>query len=664
MQRTLLVWLLVFGTAAEAGVPNARQKFTQLAAESPHNAAGNSNARDSSNTAPNADKDKEKDKGNSAKPSVTDSSNAKETPEVKPSAPKPDPDPDYQAALEHVRAKRYSEAGKILKTMTKDDLQNNKASLLIGTIYYRMKKLKKAKKYFDRVEEPVLSKDTAFAYGATYLEFEDYTKALKGLRANLKLKGPNRDLTSFKVGVCYYKRAQYSRAERYFAAIKPKTLPRNARLERQRYLAEIWQRHDELLSSFGMNDGDVRSLNELPADFDGGSIEDDWSNTQTASNWRLRWKPHALLKQESNQSLNQAHGRDSSDLIVHKVGTKAYAGGDPSAKTFGSLEFGFGFAGFDVRTEQSRSFVLPGISGEFLGEKKQWSSEKNIYVGFQPLLSFELSPAIHADLGAGYTGLMPHGKISRSWGQSEVFTRIRAEGKELDGGVEIALQQPFDEAKHDLANDTLVKADINQRLGDMSLRLNVQDWRSDNTQFTAFDRNRMMLLDGRFKYHLGFESESKLGVSGSMTFGEIGIRASYDFTTRRSKDPLERLDPVDDPETVAKESNKRMFAVSFPIWDVINITAAAGTQNLSGYTYRLRDPATSAVTKEYSSELKQTLIQLGLGVSLVDWIKIRLNYAVEKNSYLNREAQDDAFQLANPRTHENSLMHVELSKSF
>lgn len=655
MQRTLLVWLLVFGTVAEAQIQAAG--LTLMVAESPQNAAANSS--NSSYAPSNAGK------GNAAKFSnVSSSSHAKATPAVKGPVQKPDSDPDYQAAVEHMRAGRFTEAGKILKTMTKDDTQKNKASLLIATIYYQTKKLKKAKKYFERVEDPVLSQDTAYAYGATYLEFEDYSKALKGLKANLLLKGPNRDLTRFKIGVCYYKRAQYSRAERYFEATRPKTLPKTQRLERQRYLAEIRQRHDELLSGFGMMDSDVRSLNALPADFDGASNEDDWSNVQTPSSWGIRWKPGAMLKQESNQSLNRAHGRDSSDLIVHRVGTKAYAGGDPNGKTFGSLEFGAGFAGYDVKTEQSRSFILPGISGEFLSEERQQSSEENGFVTFQPLLNIDVSPTVHAEIGAAYSAMLPHMKVSRSWGQSEVFTRVRAEGKEFDGGIEVALQQPFEESLHILSNDRLVKGDINQRLGDMSLRLNIQDWRSDNSKFKAFNRNRMMLLDSRFKYHLGFDSESKLGVSGAFTFGEIGIRASYDFSTRQSKDGLERFDPVDDPETVAKEANKRMFAVSFPIWDAINITAAAGTQNLSGYTFRIRDAATSVVSKEYSTAVKQTLLQLGMQVSLVDWIKIRLNYAIEKNSYLSREANDDAFQSANPRANENSVMHVELSKSF
>ncbi|RYZ55953.1 MAG: hypothetical protein EOP07_13175, partial [Proteobacteria bacterium] len=274
---------------------------------------------------------------NKADPKADPSAELKPDTKAVKSVAKPDPDPMYQAAVEHVRAGRIPEAGKILKTMNKDPEQRDKAALLIGTIYYRQKKFKRAKKYFDRVEDPILTKDTAYAYGSTYLEFEEFGKALKGLRLNLKLRGPNRSLTRFKVAVVYFKRSQFTRAERYFEATAPKTLPKTQRLERQKYLTEIRQRHDELLSSFGFSEGDVQSTASMPKDFDGNSSDDDWAATAQASNWGIRWKPGALLKQESNQNLNRAHGRDGSDLIVHKVGTKAYAGGDPNAKTFGSL---------------------------------------------------------------------------------------------------------------------------------------------------------------------------------------------------------------------------------------------------------------------------------------------------------------------------------------
>jgi hypothetical protein len=662
--RSLILSLFILGTVAKAQSDELRLVAASSTSSPSPSSPPSSSTPPETSEAPAASNSSNTNGENKAEPKADPAEELK--PDTKPSkaVQKPDSDPVYQTAVEHFRAGRIPEAGKILKTMNKDPDQRDKAALLIGTIYYQKKKFKRAKKYFDRVAEPVLTKDTAYAYGSTYLESEEFDKALKGLRLNLKIRGPKRALTRFKVAVVYFKRSQLTRAERYFEATSPKTLPKTQRLERQRYLTEIRQRHDELLSSFGFSEGDVQDTSLMSKDFEGMSSDDDWSANAQASTWSIRWKPAAMLKQESNQNLNRAHGRDGSDLIVHRVGTKAYAGGDPNAKMFGSLEFGAGFTGYDVKTDQSRSFGLPGISGQFLSQTKEQHSEENSYVSFKPLLNMDISQTIRAEIGAGYEAFLPHFEMSQSWGQSEIFARVRAEGKEIDGGLELALQQPFDEASHSKSNDMLLKADINQRLGEMSLRLNVQDWRSDNIKFTAFDRNRMYLVDNRFKYHLGFKSETKLGVSGAITFGELALRASYDFTSRNSDIPLERLNAVDDPETVAKEANKRMFALSYPIWDSMSLMAAAGTQNLSAYTYRVRDPLTKAVTREYSSDVVQTIYQLGLQVSLVDWVKIKINYALGKYKYVSRSAEEEAFQAANPRENQNSVMSIELSKSF
>ncbi len=574
------------------------------------------------------------------------------------------PDPEYETGLSLFKAGRFSDAVKILKNLSKDESQKGKADLLIGTMYFQKKKLSEAKDYFEKAGEATLSKETAYAYGATYLDSEEYSKALKGLRANLKLNGPNRPLTRHMVAVCFFKLSQFTRAERYFQATPAKSLPKAQRLERQKYLAEIRQKHDELLSSFIGEENESRTQNTVPADFGGPQVEDSWKSNSASPSWGIKWKPGAVLRQESTQNLNRAHGIDAADLVAHRVGIRAYADGDANDASFGSMEFGLGFAGYDVKTAHSRSFVLPGIDGDFLSEEKQEGSEENFFVNFHPLFNLELTPSLRGELGARYTVMLPNFKSATSWGQSEGFIKLRAEGKETDGGLEIALQQPFDQEEPTIANDVLLKADVNQHLGEINLRVNAQSWRTDNTAFTSFDNNRMNIVDSRFKYHVGFSSEAKFGASGEITLGDMTFRMSYDYTSRQSTKPLERLNPVDEVESVAKEANKRMFAISFPLWDTVSLTAAGGTQSLSGYVFRSRDEVTGDVVKEYRSDVKQSFSQLGMLVVLIDWIRIKVNYAIGHYKYDGIDINDPIFQDTNPRAIESSLMHIELSKSF
>ncbi|MBC7659054.1 MAG: tetratricopeptide repeat protein [Chitinophagaceae bacterium] len=625
---------------------------------------GTAFAADPDDKETNASKSEVSPESTASPPSESkDAAKPKTRPKLKKSEPKDTS--EYGRAYESYKAGNPKEAASILRGLISDETAKGKASLLLGTMYFEKKKLKKAKQIFDLADDPPLTKDTAYAYGATYLKAEEYTKALRGLRASLKFKGPNRVLTLYDVGICYFKLGQYSRAERYFARTTPKSLPKGLARERQNYLAEIRKRHDELLSAFINVESDVNSV-DMSREFDasGSASEDEWADVPQNASWGIKWKPGALLRQESTQNLNRGEGRDVSDRVTHRVGLRGFAGGNGAKGNSGSIEFAGGFAGYDVKTSQSQTFVLPGISGNFLSQERSQTSEDNVFLAFKPLMNFELSNAIRGEAGVSYDGLFPHMRSTHGWGQSEVFSRLRAEGKELDGGLEFAAQQPFDLNSHIQSNDTLVKADINQRLGDFSMRLNGENWKFGNTNFVQFDRDRMSLLDSRFKYHLGFASESKLGVSGSMTFGDIALRASYDYTTRKSDQPIERLNPNDDPETVAKQSNKRMFAISFPVFDSVSLNAAAGTQNLSAYTFRLRDTDTGSVTREYLTDVKETLFQLGISVSVVDWIKIRVNYSIGTYSYLNPLAKDDAFTSANPRASENSLMFIELSKSF
>ena len=71
---------------------------------------------------------------------------------------------DYITALEFYHSKHYSDAFRILKPLTTDEEVSSRASLLIGTMYFDRKKLKQAKKLFDRAHEEDLTRDTAFAW--------------------------------------------------------------------------------------------------------------------------------------------------------------------------------------------------------------------------------------------------------------------------------------------------------------------------------------------------------------------------------------------------------------------------------------------------------------------------------------------------------------------
>jgi len=659
MQRSTVVWLVALGMVMELHRPIFASRLLAAGAKSSSSPASPSSSSSSSASSPAA----ATDESSSSEGGTSDSSKP-QTSKKGAAAYAADADPDYEMALVRYRAGKYSEAAVILRGLTKNEEQKEKAALLIGAIFFQKKKLARAKEYFDKGGDAPLTKETAFAYGATYLDSEDYTKALIGLRANLKMHGPNRTLTRHMVAVCFYKLSQYTRAERYFEATSPKALPKPQRMERQRYLANIRQKQDEILSTFMNDEGESRSQSSLPVEFGGGSQDDSWLNAGEEVERTIRWKPGAFIRQESTQNQNRSNGADTSDLILHRVGVRAYAGGDPYGKSFGSLEFGAGFAGYDVKTAQSRSFQLPNITGEFLSEIKERHSEENTFAVFNPLLNFEFTQTTRGEVGARYTAMIPKFKTSLNWGQSEVFVRIRREGKEFETGLEVSAQQPYDQAQNKLSNDGMIKFDVNQRLGELSLHLNAQTWRTDNVNFKAFDRNRMQLLDSRFKYHNGFEAESKLGVSGNVTVGEIGLRAAYDLTSRQSDELIERLNPVDDIDSVAKVSNKRSFALSIPLWDTVNVIIAGGSQSMSGYVFRRRDPETLEVVKEYTADVKQTFSQLGAQVVLVDAIRVRINFTTGTYDYVGEGVKDRDFEEANPRSSESSVIHFELSKSF
>lgn len=592
-----------------------------------------------------------------------------EKPAVKPDkkedeSPKNPVNEDYRKATDLAKAGKLKESFQVLKKLAKDETEKPRAYLLIGSLYFQKKKYKRAKRYFDETGDDVLlTKDTAFAYGATYLEYEDLSRALKGLRLALKLKAGNLNQIRYKLGVTYFKLGLYSRAERYLEQINPKTLTTGLRLERQRYLLDIRARHDEFMTSYTGQESEVRSVSSSPRAFDSMGGENDWSVAKEKE-WGIRWKPGFMLHQESNQNLNKGNGRDTSEVLAHRVGTRAYAGGNSSQKSFGSLEFGAGFTGFEVKNEQSRSFEIPEATGEFLSQVNSQRSEENVFVNFQPLMNVELNSALRAEVGGNVSAYLPHSKVSQGWGQSEGFARIRGEAGDLDGGAELAIQQPFDTGAHKTTVDWLAKGDINQRLGEMNLRMNAQHWKAGDDTFREFNRERMTLVDSRYKYHVGFQSETKVAFTGSLNLGEVGLRASYEFTSRSAGVMPDRLSLSDDPETVARQANKRMFVAAIPLFDTISLSAGFGSQNLSGYTFRLRDDVTGAVLREYTSDVDQTLIQFGCAVSLVDWVKVKLTFSEGRNTYKSSTTKDASFETQNPRASENSIMHIELSKSF
>jgi tetratricopeptide (TPR) repeat protein len=572
---------------------------------------------------------------------------------------------EYKKALGFQKEGKLKDAFQVLKSLSKDETEKARAYLFIGSLYHQKKKYKKAKLYFDEAgDDIVLEKETAFAYGATYLEYEDLTKALVGLKAAAKFKSASPTAIRYKLGVTYFKLGQYSRAELYFEKIDPNALSTGLRLERQRYLLEIRARHDELRTSFTGQESEVRTVVASPRAFDNESSNNDWSAIAKEKEWGIRWRPGAMLHQESSQNLNRGNGRDASELLSHRVGTSAYAGGNASAKAFGSLEFGFGFTGFEVQKEHSRSFRIAGADGEFLSRTTSERAEEHGYFNFQPMLNLELSPAMRAEVGAGLNAYLPHFQMDQGWGQTEALVRLRAEGKDREGGIEVALQQPFDSREHETSDDVLVKGDYSERFGEVGVRVGAQHWVAGNDKFTAFSRERMSLVDNRFKYHLGFQTESKASVSASLNLGDLGLRATYEYTTRKSATGVERLSVNDDPELTSQEAHKRLLAAAFPLWDTVSLSAAIGMQSLKGYTFRLRDESTGAVLREYESDINQQILQLGCVVALVDWVKVRLTFAQGRNSYIGGTARDEIFELQNPRASENSLMHIELSKSF
>ncbi|MES2744354.1 MAG: hypothetical protein V4655_02960, partial [Bdellovibrionota bacterium] len=589
----------------------------------------------------------------------------KDIKEVKPESAEGNSQDEYKKAMAFQKDGKLKDAFQILKAIAKDETEKSRAYLLIGALYHQKKKYRKAKRYFDEAgDDVILQKETAYAYGSTYLEYEDLSKALIGLKAASKFKSASSTAIRYRLGVTYFKLGQYTRSERYFERINPKSLSTALRLERQRYLLEIRARQDEFMTSFTGQDSEVRTVVASPRAFDNSGSDNDWAAVVKEKEWGIRWRPGFMLHQESNQNLNRGNGRDASELLSHRVGTSAYAGGNASQKTFGSLEFGFGFTGFEVQKEHSRSFEIPGANGDFLSQSTSANAEENGYFSFQPMLNLELTPALRAEIGASVNAYLPHFQMGDGWGQTEALARLRAEGSELDGGIEFAIQQPFDSASHEKSNDFLFKGDINQRLGEMNIRFSAQHWIAGNDKFTYFTRERMSLAEHRFKYHVGFKAETKASISGALSLGDLGLKATYEFTTRAADSGVERLSVIDDPELTAKQANKRMFAIAYPLWDTVSLSAAFGSQNLKDYTFRLRDEVTLAVQREYVSNIDQQLLQFGCAVSLVDWVKVRLTFSQGRNSYKGGTERDEIFELQNPRGSENSLMHIELSKSF
>lgn len=576
---------------------------------------------------------------------------------------------DYEDALEAYRADRLKDSARILKGIVKKNPKESKAWLLLGASYYQNQELKKAKKAFEEGDVEDLTKDTAYAWGSTYLAAEEFKKAIKGFRLAAKQKDANRSYARYYLGVCYYELGQLSRARRHFEQVKVEGLPSALRSRRESYLAEIKKRQDVLLSPFlaqpviGRDDGDIRGDGKGKGK---DSVDGDGSLKEAANGaLSVRFRPSASLVQAATSLENVGGGKDSGEVLAYRFGAGLQMGQGGNAATSGSLDLTLGKVGYSADLNQTQLVTLEGSTGNFISQVSSSQKEDAAYVSARPKLSFRVASAFGMEIGAQYNSYLPNSKTTNAWGQSQVDLALRSDAA-LNLGLDVSLQQPFDESLHKKANDMVVKAEIGKTFGDVTFRLGGQHWETNNPKFLSLDRFRYYYADPGIIYRVGFASENTAEAGLSFSLDETTLSLRFSNTQREAPNGelpnrLNTLDPID---LTAKTVQRLQTSLSIPFWDSFTLVGSGASNSLAGYRYSEIDAVTGDPIKDFETTAQQTFYAAAVVVSFADWIRVNASYSNTLNKYSGEGSNEPEFLRRNPDVVEDSSIIIELAKSF
>lgn len=591
----------------------------------------------------------------------------------------------YEAALNDYRANRVRESARILKAILLKDPRNKEAAMLLGTIYYQNHKLKKAYYLFEKGDPSFLTAENAFAWGSTYLEFDEDKKAAIGFRYIIKNKAPFRPFAMYYLGVIAYKAAQWQKARKYFQKVNPEDLTVALRVNRRRYLAEIKRQQDILLESIigGMNkSGQDLTGPQIPVATpmppkDSGAEEDLAAPLANAlqvereeqKGWRSSFRPSVMLAQQNQLSDNHGLNHDNVNLFAHREGISGVVNYDDERKSgglVGGFAYSLGDIGYSAQLEEVKYFTLEQTSGVFTSQARSNQNEASGFVSLQPNLGFYVTDNLRLDLNIGARAYFPEYDYLQAWGQGSQQVGLRYEDGATELGLELTALQPFDQKQKKEAIDFTGRADAERQFGDLRVNLQAYGWQTDHAKFLSSDRFRLVLADSELRYRTGFVSE--LGASASLLlniFSDTTLQVRVEGLEREPLNGarLNRLRSIDSIESVAYGAGKSLVSLNIPLGDSASITGSAAYHLLTDYHYTELD-TTGIVVQEFRTDVEQGIYQAGGVISFADWIRLSGTYTVTSNNFVSASANDREFRRRNPDYTVDADFYLELAKSF
>jgi|GEM_PF-3115909 len=594
----------------------------------------------------------------------------------------------YESALADYRANRVRDAARALKAILIKDSKNKEAAMLLATMYYQNHKLKRALYWFDRGDASLLNHDNAFAWGSTYLEFNDDKKAALGFRYIIKNKGPFRPFAAYYLGVIAYQSSQWLKARKYLQRVNPEDLTVALRVNRRRYLSDIKRQQEKMLEAIiGGIDKQAQDLGSTqPTEPNEGSstkdnaAEDELEapqpnaqqveRTEDRKGWRSSFKGSLALTQHSQLFDNHGLSYDAVSLFAHRegFGGQVNYGDERNGGNgfFGGLEFSIGDIGYSARLDQTQFFAIDQTSGIFASQIGRSLSENSGFLVVHPHLNWYLNDRFRFEMSVGVRSYFPEYDALQLWGQTSEQLGMYYEDEDLELGLEFGILQPFDAKQNKDAFDFVGRTELEKQLGDIRISLQAYGWQTDHAKFISLDRFRLVLADSQLRYRNGFVSEA--GGSGSLLFNlfsETSLQLRFDILQREapSSVPINRLTSSESIESVAYGASKSLASINVPLWESVSLTGSTAYHLLTDYHYSDVDPVLSTV-QEFVTDVEQSIFQAGGLISFADWIRLSGSYAVTENNFLSKSAADKVFRRRNPDYLTDSIIYLELNKSF
>ncbi|MDQ3232193.1 MAG: hypothetical protein M3Q07_10265, partial [Pseudobdellovibrionaceae bacterium] len=532
-----------------------------------------------------------------------------------------------------------------------------------------------------------LNQDNAFAWGATYLEFDEDKKAALGFRYILKNKAPFRPYATYYLGVIAYKAGQWQRARKFFQKVNPEDLTVALRVNRRRYLADIKRQQDKMLET--IIGGVSKSGQDLAAPQppvatpmppkDSGPDEDltapkanalQVESVEDPKGSRHSFKPSLMLTQQNQLSDNHGLNHDNVNLFAHREGVSGMVNsGDErrsSGGLVGGLEYSLGDIGFSAQLEEVQYFTLEQTSGVFTSQARTNQNESSGFVRLQPYLNWYVTETMRFELNVGVSSYFPDYDYLQAWGQVSQQLGARYENAELEIGLELTALQSFDEKQDKEAIDLGGRADVERQFGDVRWNVQAYGWQTDHARFQSSNRFRLVLADPDLRYRTGFVNE--LGATSSLLFNifsETTLQLRLEALQREALQGanLNRLRSIDSVESVAYGAGKSLVSLNIPLGDSASITGSAAYHLLTGYHYTDFD-TTGLALQDYVTDVEQTIYQAGGVISFAEWIRLSGTYTITSNNFVAGSATSREFRRRNPDYTVDADFYLELAKSF